>query len=198
MSEIICVTDPGLCREGIEKRLELIAAARPAAVILRAKTLSAAGYRALAEKARDICEKHGVKLILHGFVDEALALGHDAVHLPLPELRKLDSSTKKRFDIIGASCHSVEDALEAQSLGCRYIVAGHIFDTDCKKGIPARGLDFLSSVCRAADIPVYAIGGITPANLPSVLERGAAGACVMSALMTRDDPGKYLEELKNV
>ena len=64
------------------------------------------------------------------------------------------------MNIIGTSVHSVEEAIEAQNLGATYISAGHIFATDCKKGVPPRGLDFLKKVCQTATIPVYSIVGI--------------------------------------
>ena len=50
--------------------------------------------------------------------------------------------------------------MEAERLGATYVTAGHIFTTDCKKGLPPRGLDFLKNVCDAVTIPVYGIGGI--------------------------------------
>ena len=90
----------------------------------------------------------------------------------------------------------MEDAVLAEKLGCTYITAGHIFDTDCKKGLPGRGLDFLKNVCAGVSVPVYAIGGISPANISKVRETGAAGACVMSGLMVCEDPEDYLQEFK--
>ena len=89
------------------------------------------------------------------------------------------------FSVAGTSVHSVEEAVEAEKLGASYISAGHIFSTDCKKGMPPRGLDFLKDVCRSVSIPVYAIGGIRidKAQLQELLDCGAAGGCVMSGMM---------------
>ena len=81
----------------------------------------------------------------------------------------------------------MDDALEAQSLGCTYITAGHVFETDCKKGLPGRGLEFLRDVCAAVDIPVYGIGGIDADNIALVRDAGASGACLMSSLMATED-----------
>ncbi len=64
-----------------------------------------------------------------------------------------------------------------------YVTAGHIFPTDCKKGLPGRGLSFLQEICHHANVPVYAIGGISPDNLESILRAGADGACLMSYCM---------------
>lgn len=198
MSEILCVTNRQLCREDFLKRLERIAAAHPAGIILREKDLSAGEYRALAEKALAVCRSQGVPCILHSFPGEAEALGAEGLHLPLPLLRALPPERRQAFRVLGASCHSVEDAREAEVLGCTYITAGHVFATDCKKGLAPRGLPFLREVCRAVTIPVWAIGGISPENFPSVLVSGAQGGCVMSGLMTYADPAALLAAFQNV
>ena len=83
--------------------------------------------------------------------------------------------------------------LEAQRLGCTCVFAGHIFETDCKRGLKGRGLGFLKEVCRAAEIPVYAIGGISPENYGSVISAGAAGACVMSGFMRCESPLEFIK-----
>ena len=134
--------------------------------------------------------------ILHSFPETAADLKAEAVHLPLPVLRQLPEEQKNRFRILGASCHSVEEAQEAQRLGCTYLIAGHIFATDCKKGVPPRGLDFLQQVCRAVSLPVYAIGGISSQNVASVLEAGAQGGCVMSGLMKCPEVEKFMEDFE--
>jgi thiamine-phosphate pyrophosphorylase len=90
---------------------------------------------------------------------------------------------RNSFRYLGASCHSVEDAVKAERLGCTYITAGHIFATDCKKGVPPRGLEFLKEVCESIDIPVYAIGGINSENMNLTIEAGAKGVCIMSGFM---------------
>lgn len=183
MSDILCVTNRTLCREDFLQRIDAIAAARPAGIILREKDLSEQGYRALAEQVLSICRRVQVPCILHTFAGTAIELRADALHVPLPVLRAMTAAQKGRFTTLGASCHSVEDAREAEALGCTYITAGHIFDTDCKKGLPGRGLDFLRGVCDSVSLPVYAIGGISGKNVAAVRRAGAKGACVMSALM---------------
>lgn len=187
MSDIICVTNRKLCQEDFLTRIERIAVCHPASIILREKDMSPEEYKALAVAVMKICNPYDVQCILHSFSDIAIALHSEAIHLPLHLLRELSQEQKSHFKILGASCHSVEDAIEAQNLGCTYITAGHVFETNCKKGLPGRGLDFLRNVCSAVEIPVYAIGGITPDNIASVRHSGAAGACLMSGLMTAED-----------
>lgn len=172
------------------KRVERIAVCHPAGIILREKDMSPEEYNTLAEQVMEVCARYDVKCILHSFVDGAIQLHAEAIHLPLHILRGMTEAQKSQFGTIGVSCHSVEDALEAQTLGCTYITAGHVFETDCKKGSPGRGLIFLQEVCAAVDIPVYAIGGIDAKNIPQVRTAGASGACLMSTLMVSEDvPG---------
>ena len=187
MSDILCVTNRTLCREDFLTRIERVAACHPEGIILREKDMKPEDYKELAAAVMEICEQHGVKCILHSFPDVAVSLHADAIHLPLHLLRKLSREHKAHFKALGASCHSVDDALEAQTLGCTYITAGHVFETDCKKGLPGRGLDFLRNVCAGVDIPVYGIGGIDSDNIALVRDAGARGACLMSSLMVSED-----------
>lgn len=193
MSDILCVTNRVLCREDFLTRVEKIAACHPAGIILREKDLPESEYEALAADILAICRKQQIPCMLHTFVDTAIRLKATAIHLPMPVLRTLSPEQKEHFRTIGASCHSVEEAKEAENLGCTYITAGHIFATDCKKGLPGRGLDFLREVCRAVSIPVYAIGGISPENISAVQAAGAKGSCVMSGAMVCGDVAGYFD-----
>lgn len=196
MSEILCVTNRALCREDFLTRLERIAAGGAAGIILREKDLPLQAYQALAEQVLPVCQARGVTCILHSHPQAAEELRVRAIHLPLPILRTLSRRQRESFRVLGASCHSVEEAREAEDLGCTYLTAGHIFATDCKKGLPPRGLEFLRSVCRSVSIPVWAIGGISPENIRSVVQAGAQGGCVMSGLMQCRDPQALLEDFR--
>lgn len=194
MSNIICITNRNLCKEDFLKRIDTIAKSKPKAVILREKDLRQEDYFLLAGKIMTICNKYNVPFVMHSFYEAAVRLNCPYIHMPLHVLEAMPTGLKKRFRAIGASCHSVEDALKAKELGCTYITAGHIFETDCKKGLPGRGLKFLEDVVNAVDIPVYAIGGIDKSNFDDIKKAGAKGACLMSSLMTSDNP----EELINM
>ena len=192
MSDIVVVTNRSLCQEDFFVRIEKIAEAHPRAIILREKDLSEQEYKIMAKKVLEICTENGTECILHSYAAVAEELQAKALHLPMHILRDLSREEKAFYATLGASCHSVEEAVEAQKLGCTYITAGHIFDTDCKKGLPGRGLSFLGKVCEAVTIPVYAIGGISPENVSRVRENGAAGACVMSGAMVCPEVDAYL------
>ncbi len=193
MSEILCVTSRALCAGRFLEQLERIAAAGPAGILLREKDLPLEDYVALAREALEICGRHQVPCLLHAFPEAARRLNHPLLHMPLGVLRAMPEEERRAFRVLGASCHSVEDAREAERLGCTYITAGHVFSTACKAGLAPRGLEFLREVCGAVSIPVAAIGGITPERWESVRAAGAAGACLMSSLMEAEDPERLLD-----
>lgn len=195
MSDIICITNRALCKGDFIAHIKLIAEAHPAGIILREKDLSENEYETLARQIMSICEEAKVPCILHSFVHAAIKLGAEKIHLPISCLRTLGTDIKS-FSVIGVSCHSVDEAKEAESLGCTYITAGHIFDTECKAGSPGRGIRFLSEICRSVSVPVYAIGGITPERITEIYRAGASGACIMSRIMCCDDPKKIISEFK--
>lgn len=179
-------------------QIEKIAAAKPFGIVLREKDLSVKEYSELAGKVRDICEGAGARLIIHGHPEVARELGIRALHMPLDSLAPVSPEERKGFEVLGASCHSVEDVLRAKNFGCDYVTAGHVYATDCKPGLPPRGADFLAEVCgQAAPMPVFALGGLTPARAPEVRRAGAAGFAMMSSAMDAENPAelfrKYLE-----
>ena len=164
---------------------------------MREKDLSEEEYQALAEKVLTICQKQKMQCILHTHIKVARKLACNAIHLPMPILRTLSKEERDAFRILGASCHSLEEAVEAKKLGCTYITAGHIYETDCKKGLPGRGIGFLKKICETVSIPVYAIGGISAENIQEIRNAGAAGGCVMSGMMQCEDVQEYLKCFKN-
>ena len=179
-NKIICVTNRRLCRRSLIEQMDVLAAYGVKKVILREKDLSEDEYLRLAESVLSRCEVLGIECTLHSFPSAARKLGCKRLHMPLP---LLTPEITEEFEVVGSSVHSLEQALKAYRLGADYVTAGHIFATDCKKGLAPRGLEFLKSVCENIDIPVYAIGGISEENIKQVLDCGAAGACIMSGLM---------------
>lgn len=190
MSELplIAVTDSASCPrpllEQIE-RLTKLSQQRPQAVILRAKNIERKTYLTLAKSAQQLCTAASLPLILRSDWQLARELGINRLHLPLALLRQMPACERAPFAWLSTSVHSVDEALEAQSLGASVLIAGHIYATQCKAGLAPRGLSFLHEVCKAVQLPVYAIGGIgfDKAQHAELLAQGARGACVMSAYM---------------
>lgn len=196
MFEILCVTARALCPGDFFSQLERVSAAGVDKILLREKDLPEPAYKALAARALDLCRWYGTECVVHNFPQTAKELSAPALHLPLPRLRALSPEERAAFPALGASCHSLEDVLAAAELGCSYGTLGHIFPTGCKPGLPPRGVELLAQVCQASPLPVYAIGGVGPGNIAQVKQAGAAGACVMSGLMTAPDPARLVGQLR--
>ena len=176
------------------RRIQLLAQAKPYAVMLREKDLEISEYERLALQVKEICDRYGVLLILHQYSAVAEKTEGVHLHLSMADLRAYSPRGKRRMTI-GASVHSVAETGEARELGAAYIVAGHIYATDCKKGIPPKGLAFLRQVCTAVNLPVYAIGGVAGNNVKEIMESGAKGFCVMAEAMICQDPAALVKEL---
>lgn len=181
----ICVTNRTLCRDDFLTRIDHIAKKGVAdAILLREKDLTEREYLELAEKVLSICKSHNRRCILHTYYKAAKELGCKEIHLPLPLLQKMrEEGEKQWFTTVGTSVHSLKQANLAMHLQADYMTAGHIFETDCKKGLPGRGLSFLSKVVCESEVPVYGIGGISADNAGQIMETGAAGVCIMSGFM---------------
>ncbi len=181
------VTDSSLLPPGIPllERIEFLCRAGVRRIVLREKRTSDPEYEGVAEGFVSICRKHCViPVIAHR---KELAVRYDTeLQLSMDELRK-DPDIVKEVRFVGVSVHSVEEAKEAESLGASTVTAGHIFATDCKKGVPERGIQFLKDVINNVRIPVYAIGGIDTDVIDDVYNAGASGACLMSTMMNASE-----------
>lgn len=182
MCNVVSVTAKPLCKDDFLQRIRKISDSEVQYIILREKYLSEQEYYSLAKEVLSVCDKE--KLIIHNFIGTAESLGIKKIHLPFSAFKELNG--RRNFDIVGTSVHSVDDATFAQENGADYITAGNIYETDCKKGLKGKGVNFLRNVCESVDIPVYAIGGInadTAGGFNAVTEKNFAGVCVMSLLM---------------
>lgn len=174
------------------ERIAALAAGQPDGIILREKDLSEAAYGELAEACRRICRLRKVPLIVNRFSSVAAQLGIPELQLSLADYLT-GQPPRHVFKRVGVSVHSLAEAKTAEQLGADYLIAGHIFQTVCKRGVPPRGLPFLSEICSQVGVPVFAIGGINEEHVPEVLQAGAAGVCVMSRLMTCAAPGDVIK-----
>jgi thiamine-phosphate pyrophosphorylase len=129
-------------------------------------------------------------LVVNDRVDVALAVGADGVQRTHASLSVADlcKVADKRVRV-GASAHGLAEAKQAALEGAAWVFFGPVYDTPSKRAYGApQGLDALAQVTAALDIPVIAIGGITPARVAEVRRAGAAGVAVISAILSADDP----------
>jgi len=157
-------------------------------VQLREKEISSKEFLELAQRVKEVTDRHGIPLIINDRIDIALAMDAGGVHvgpedLTVPLARKLLGDGK----IIGASAASVDEALLFQTQGADYLGVGAVFPTATKRGTEKVGLDDLRRIKSAVHIPVVAIGGINMENVTPVIETGVDGVAVVSAIMDQTD-----------
>jgi thiamine-phosphate pyrophosphorylase len=155
---------------------------------LREKDLPARELLALANRLRQATRGRAL-LVINDRLDVALAAGADGVHLPengLPEA--IARRLMGRHAIIGRSVHSKEAAVEAEQAGADYVQLGTIYATQSKPDLKPSGPKLVREVSAAVAVPVLAVGGVSPENAAEVIEAGASGASVISAILGAEDP----------
>lgn len=156
---------------------------------IREKELSSRLFYEKALWMKEIAHRHSIPFIINDRVDIAMAVDADGVHvgqsdLPVPVIRNLLGKDK----IIGVSVDSIEKAKAAQIAEVDYIGVGAVFPTDTKKDVESViGIEGLREVCKSVSIPIVGIGGVTQENYKEVLEAGADGVAVISAILGKED-----------
>jgi thiamine-phosphate diphosphorylase len=190
------VTDPRL------PRVQLLTVIRAAAengadwIQVRDRRASARELFDLAQAVVSICRPRGVRVAVNDRIDVALAVGADGVQLgggslPAGVARELVGTLS-----IGVSVHSIESAVQVEAEGADWITFGHVFPTPSHPDAMPRGVAALAQAARAVHIPVIAIGGIGTGHVAAVLQAGAAGIAVISAILDALDPARATAELR--
>lgn len=188
----IVITNRHLVQGDFLEQLEKVTKLHPHALILREKDLADDAYESLAKKVFDLCKREDITFFLHTKIEIARKIGCQNIHLSIPVLKGLSETEKKAltedFCEISISCHSMEDVEIAMAGGATQIILGTIFETECKKGVLGKGVEFVREICQKCPLPVYAIGGMNLQRLPLVIDAGAAGCCMMSGFMQTTKP----------
>ena len=149
---------------------------------------------------RPLLRDQDIPLIINDRLDVALAVEADGVHLgqsdmPIGMARKIAGNSL----LIGISAESTDDALRAEQEGADYIGISPVFATPTKTDTAAPlGLEGVNKIRELVDIPLVGIGGINRDNAASVIEAGADGVAVVSAIVSADDPRDATKKLKAV
>jgi thiamine-phosphate pyrophosphorylase len=148
----------------------------------------------LARALRIVTARHGALLFVNDRVDVALAADADGVHLPA---RGLPPSLARQLlgpgRSIGASCHDTAELARAAAEGADYALLAPVFDVPGKG--PALGVEGFARLAAGVALPVYALGGITDAHVPALLQAGARGVSVIRYVLGAADPGRHVESL---
>jgi thiamine-phosphate pyrophosphorylase len=176
---------------------------------IREKDLSARELTSLVRQAVNQAAASPTRIIVNDRLDIAVACGAGGVHLggqslPVKEVVSWceghfgkSVSGEKPF-LVGASCHSMDEAAVAERDGADYIVFGPVFATPSKAQFgPPQGIEKLRAVCEQLRIPVLAIGGITLDTAASCIFAGAAGIAAIRLFQESNDPAEVVRSLRS-
>ncbi len=166
-------------------------------VQLREKGLD---HDALLQEAIEIgalCRRYSVPFIINDDVQIALECGADGVHVGQEDMAAAEARRLLGPDrIVGVTCKTVEQAIEAERQGADYLGSGAMFPSLAKPGATGISFDTLRAICAAVETPVVAIGGITHENVDKLRDTGIAGVCVVGAIFAQPDPEQAARALK--
>jgi len=168
-------------------------------VQLREKNLCEKDFFRLAEKFRKRTAEAGMLLIINDRVDVAIAVGADGVHLgqedfPVPAAGKIAPGL-----LVGASSHSLQEAVQAQEEGADYVNIGPIFPTETKEDAGRfPGPDAIARIAPKLRIPFTVMGGIKESNIGQVLAMGVKRVAVVTAITQAPDIAEAVKRFRRM
>ena len=192
------ITEAALSRAGNLSDVAAAVAAGVRVVQYRQKQGLPRDLVAEARQLRQLC-RH-IRFLVNDRVDLALEVGADGVHLGQEDFSYYEARNLLGPDkIIGVTVHNVAEALAAQAAGADYLGVSPIFSTATKAdaGAPT-GVALLAEIRRQVSLPLVAIGGITLANAPAVIEAGADAVCAIAAVVTRPEVQSEIDKFQKL
>lgn len=151
-----------------------------------------------AKEIKELCKKYQVPFVIDDDVDIAVEVDADGVHVGQKDMAASNVREKIGPDkILGVSAQTVEQALAAQAAGADYLGVGAVFHTGSKADASEVSHETLADICKAVDIPVIAIGGITRDNVVELKGTGIVGVAVISAIFAKPDITAATKDLKS-
>lgn len=159
------------------------------AVQLREKDLPVRELLQMAYRLRELTASYNARLFINDRVDVAISVRADGVHLgqnsmPPEAVRRITGVDT----LIGVSAHSLGEAVAAQEGGADFITFGPIYDTPSKRRYgPPVGIKRLAETVERVTIPVFGLGGIELEHVRKVIQAGAYGVSLISAILSSED-----------
>jgi thiamine-phosphate pyrophosphorylase len=166
-------------------------------VQFRDKQLEGDALLAQAGAVREACRTAGVTFVVNDDTEAARTLDADGLHVGQEDLGVLDAWRPDPGMLLGISITEPSQVEDAVALGADYLGAGPVFATPSKAdAAPPMGLEELAEAVARSSVPVVAIGGITEESVRSIIEAGASGVCVISAIASAPDAAAAARGLK--
>ncbi|GAB2493839.1 Nudix family hydrolase [Pseudoxanthomonas sangjuensis] len=173
--------EPAADDEAWLSALERALGAGAARVQLRMRQAAPARMRSLAERAIALCRRAGADVLLNGDAQLARELGI-GVHLRATQLREAIVRPLPKELPVAASCHDAGELKAAQRIGCDFAVLGPVRETATHPGADALGWESFAALREAVSLPIYAIGGLSPADITAARGQGAQGIAAIRSL----------------
>ncbi len=149
---------------------------------LRCREMKPGPYRALVRESRALCERHGARLLLNSALGQGLAHEAHGLHLRSADLLALRQRPLGRDRLVAASCHNTAEIDQATRLGLDFIVLGPVLVTPTHPATHPLGWARFADLARGAGLPIYALGGLSPAHLSLAWNAGAQGVAAIRGL----------------
>ena len=194
---LLPIIDLTVCRMPLFELVETLLDNDISQFILRSRGFSKEEYKECVARLDDLKTGFEFDYLLHRHVDLLDDCQAAGVHLPSKGRNIAEVRAQLGTDVVlGCSVHGLEEAIFAEESGADYVVLGAIFDTPKDHdNHPILGLDELADTCEELEIPVFAVGGITPENLISVQDTGTYGFSALRALFAGGDLDHNLSKL---
>ena len=185
--------EPGADTAAFLRTLEVALAAGVRRVQLRCRARSSEALRPLAQAVGERCRAAGAEWLLNADIELARELGA-GVHLRAAQLRALHERPLPHSVPVAASCHDDEELALAQALGVDFAVLGPVATTPSHPDRTPLGWDGFARLRERSDLPIYALGGMTGADLRSARGHGAQGIAAIRGLWGAEDRGQRTED----
>lgn len=189
---IVIITNRRLIKDGdLFQKIEGACRGGASHIMLREKDLDDGALLELAIKVKVITDRYGKKLIINNNIPVANQLKAYGVQLSVSGLKDIERCAVK----VGISVHTYNEASLSIKCGADYLLASHMFETDCKQGLKPNGVKLIEEIRLASSIPIVALGGITEENCQEPIKAGAQGIAVMTSVMTDLDPEQLIRRI---
>lgn len=164
------------------------------------KALQGEEKKQFARQIQALCQEANVPFIVNDDVQLAIDLDADGVHVGQEDTNAKDVRERIGNKILGVSTHNLDEVKQAMKDGADYVGMGPVYPTETKKDTRSvQGVSLITEVRRhGLQIPIVGIGGITYDNAAPVIQAGADGISIISAISQSADPKKAAEELKSL
>ncbi|MBT3268284.1 thiamine phosphate synthase [Candidatus Poribacteria bacterium] len=189
------ITDAGRAAHPLAHVIDAACGAGLRLAQIRDKDLADDEYAAQASSMLATARANGTRILLNGRPHLVRVTGADGVHLPSARSIADARAVTGRDVLVGYSAHGEAELRYAEQAGADFVTLSPVYPTASKPGARALGLPAFADMAAQCAVPVFALGGVTPANAAACREAGAYGVAVCGAIVGAADPASATADL---